>query len=84
MYKKYIKRCIDFVLSLMAIIVLFPIFILLTIIGCIKMKGNPFFTQKRPGLIEKVFKLIKFRTMSNAKDVFGNLLPDELRINKYG
>ena len=84
MYKKYIKRCIDFVLSLMAIIVLFPIFILLTIIGCIKMKGNPFFTQKRPGLNEKVFKLIKFRTMSNAKDEFGNLLPDELRINKYG
>ena len=84
MYKKYIKRCIDFVLSLMAIIVLFPIFILLTIIGCIKMKGNPFFTQKRLGLNEKVFKLIKFRTMSNAKDEFGNLLPDELRINKYG
>lgn len=48
------------------------------------MKGNPFFTQKRPGLNEKVFKLIKFRTMSNAKDEFGNLLPDELRINKYG
>ena len=48
------------------------------------MKGNPFFTQPRPGKNEKIFKLIKFRTMSNAKDKNGNLLPDEVRINNYG
>lgn len=48
------------------------------------MKGNPFFNQERPGWHEKIFKLIKFRTMSNAKDKDGNLLPDEIRLNKYG
>ncbi len=48
------------------------------------MGGNPFFTQERPGLHEKIFKLIKFRTMDNRKDADGNLLPDEVRLNKYG
>ena len=84
MYAKCFKRLIDFVLSLCAIIVLSPLFLILTIIGAVKMKGNPFFTQERPGWHEKVFKLIKFRTMTNEKDKDGNLLPDEVRLNGYG
>ena len=84
MYAKYVKRIMDFILSLCAIIVLSPLLLLLTIIGVIKMKGNPFFTQERPGWHEKVFKLIKFRTMTNEKDKDGNLLPDEVRLNEYG
>ena len=84
MYAKYFKRLIDFMLSLLALIVLSPILLLLTIIGALKMKGNPFFTQARPGKNEKVFKLIKFRTMTNEKDTSGNLLPDEVRLNRYG
>ena len=84
MYAKYIKRVFDFILSLCAIVVLSPILLILTIIGAYKMKGNPFFTQERPGWHENIFKLIKFRTMSNEKDMNGNLLPDEVRLNKYG
>lgn len=83
-YEKYIKRILDFTLSLCALIALSPILLILTIIGAITMQGNPFFTQERPGKDEKIFKLVKFRTMSNAKDKDGNLLPDEVRLNKYG
>ncbi len=90
MYANFFKRVIDFTLSLIALLLLSPILLILIIIGAIAMKGNPFFTQMRPGKVnkktgqEKIFKLIKFRTMSNAKDKDGNLLPDELRLNKYG
>ena len=89
MYAKFFKRLIDFTLSLIALIVLFPLLLVLTIVGAIAMKGNPFFVQPRPGKKgkdgkEKIFKLIKFRTMSNAKDKDGCLLPDEVRLNKYG
>lgn len=84
MYAKYIKRMLDFVLSLCALIVLSPLLAVLAIVGAIAMKGNPFFTQERPGKNEKIFKLIKFRTMSNAKDNEGNLLSDDIRLNKYG
>lgn len=89
MYAKFFKRFFDFILSLTALIVLLPVLLILTIIGTIAMKGNPFFIQKRPGKKgkdgkEKIFKLIKFRTMSNAKDKDGNLLPDDQRIGKYG
>lgn len=83
-YERYIKRPLDFILSLTALIVLSPLLLLLTIIGAFAMKGNPFFVQPRPGLNEKIFNLVKFRTMSNAKDKEGNLLPDEVRLNKYG
>lgn len=83
-YEKYIKRLLDFTLSLCALIVLSPILLILTVIGAITMQGNPFFTQERPGKDEKIFKLVKFRTMSNAKDKDGNLLPDDIRLNKYG
>lgn len=84
MYARYIKRIMDVIISLCAIFVLSPLLLTITIIGVIKMKGNPFFTQERPGLHEKVFKLIKFRTMTNEKDDNGNLLPDEYRLNGYG
>lgn len=89
-YKPFFKRFWDIVLSFIALTVLSPLFIFLMIIGAITMKGNPFFIQKRPGRIskrtgkEKVFSLIKFRTMSNAKDKEGNLLPDDKRLNGYG
>ena len=84
MYEKYIKRLLDFSLSLIAMIVLFPLLFVLTVIGAVKMKGNPFFTQLRPGKDEKIFKLVKFRSMTCEKDKDGNLLPDEQRLTAYG
>ena len=84
MYAKFFKRLIDFLVSLIALIVLSPVLLVLIVLGGIKMKGNPFFTQERPGKNEKIFKLIKFRTMTNEKDSEGNLLPDEQRLIKYG
>lgn len=83
-YEKYIKRGLDFILSFVALIIFSPLLLALMVVGTIAMKGNPFFTQLRPGMNEKIFRLIKFRTMSNAKDKNGNLLPDEARINRYG
>lgn len=84
MYRKFFKRLIDFILSLLALVVLSPFMLAFIVIGAIAMKGNPFFVQERPGKDEKVFKLIKFRTMSNARDKEGNLLPGKERLNKYG
>ena len=89
MYSKFFKRFLDFILSATALILLSPVLLMLIIAGAIAMKGNPFFVQPRPGKIgkdgkEKIFNLIKFRTMSNAKDKNGNLLPDDERLNKYG
>ena len=84
MYARFLKRFFDFVLSLCAIIVLSPLLVILIILGAIFMGGNPFFFQDRPGKDEKIFKLIKFRSMDNRKDKDGNLLPDDLRLNKYG
>ena len=89
MYAKFFKRLIDFILSMVALIVLSPVLVVLIVVGAIAMKGNPFFFQPRPGKKdkngkEKIFKLIKFRTMSNAKDKDGNLLPDDQRLGKYG
>jgi len=84
MYAKYFKRMIDFILSLIALVVLSPVLAVLMILGAVFMRGNPFFTQPRPGKNEKIFKLIKFRTMDNRKDADGNLLPDEVRLNEYG
>ena len=78
MYAKVFKRLLDFVLSVTALLVLSPILLILTFVGAVAMKGNPFFLQPRPGKKnndgkEQIFKLIKFRTMSNAKDKNGNL-----------
>ena len=83
-YKHFFKRLYDLFLSGIAIIVLSPVLLFLMLIGAIIMKGNPFFTQQRPGKNEKIFKLIKFRSMDNRKDKNGNLLPDETRLNSYG
>lgn len=84
MYAKFFKRFLDFSLSLCAVIVLSPVLLILTFLGLIFMRGNPFFFQERPGKNEKIFKLVKFRTMDNRKDKKGNLLPDDVRLNKYG
>lgn len=84
MYARFFKRIIDFSLSFAALAVLFPFLVILSVIGAFAMKGNPFFVQKRPGKNEKVFNLIKFRTMTGERDKDGNLLPDEKRLNKYG
>lgn len=83
-YKQFFKRFYDIVLSGLALLLLSPILLVLIVLGAIKMKGNPFFTQLRPGKKEKIFKLIKFRTMTCEKDEDGNLLPDEKRLTKYG
>lgn len=90
MYAKFFKRFFDFILSLTALIVVSPVLLILTIIGAIVMKGNPFFIQKRPGMIDKktgkerILSLLKFRTMTNERDSDGNLLPDEKRLVPYG
>ncbi len=89
MYAKFFKRLIDFVLSFIALILLSPILLILIVVGTIVMKGNPFFLQPRPGKKgkdgrEKIFYLIKFRTMSNSCDKNGDLLPDEQRLGRYG
>ena len=88
-YARYVKRALDFVISLTALIILSPVMLLLTLLGAWQMRGNPFFIQPRPGKIgkdgkEKIFHLIKFRTMTNERDKDGNLLPDEKRLNGYG
>ena len=84
MYARFWKRVLDFTLALMALLVLSPVLLVLTVLGAIKMKGNPFFTQERPGKNEKIFKLIKFRSMTCEKDKDGNLLPDAQRLTRYG
>ena len=83
-YRQFFKRFYDIFLSGLALSVFSPFLIILIIIGAISMKGNPFFTQLRAGKDEKVFKLIKFRTMTNEKDENGQLLSDEKRLTKYG
>ena len=83
-YEKTIKRPLDCMISATVMLALSPLMMLLTITGAFAVKGNPFFTQERPGLNEKIFKLIKFRTMTNDKDENGNYLPDEQRMTTYG
>ncbi len=90
MYEKYFKRALDFLLSFFALVFLSPVFLILIALGAIFMKSSPFFFQSRPGKKdsktgeEKIFKLIKFKSMDNRKDSEGNLLPDEDRLNSYG
>ena len=89
MYRKHIKRVLDFGMALAALSILLPVLVLLSVIGLFAMKGNPFFFQSRPGKKDKngkerIFRLVKFRTMSNARDKEGNLLPDKVRLNSYG
>lgn len=89
MYAKFFKRMIDFTLSLLALVVLSPVLLTISIISAIVLKGNPFFVQPRPGKKgkdgqEKIFNLIKFRTMSNECNAEGEFLPDEKRLGAYG
>lgn len=84
MYSRFLKRPIDFCCALAAICCLSPLMLVLTVVGAFKMKGNPFFTQPRPGKGEKIFRLVKFRTMTNARDASGKLLPDDVRLTAYG
>ena len=84
MYAKYVKRILDFTISACALVALSPVLLILTILGAYKMKGNPFFTQERPGKDEKIFKLIKFRSMTCEVDENGKLLPDDQRLTQYG
>ena len=84
MYKKYIKRIIDFFATLIGFLILSPIFFLVTIGLCIANRGNPFFIQRRPGKNGDIFKIIKFKTMTDKKDSSGNLLPDSERLTRIG
>ncbi|WP_458449498.1 sugar transferase [Fibrobacter sp.] len=84
MYSRCLKRFFDFFCALAAICCLSPLLVVLTVVGAFKMKGNPFFTQPRPGKDEKIFRLVKFRTMTNARDASGKLLPDDVRLTAYG
>lgn len=85
MYKNFFKRPIDFTLSLFGFILISPIFIIFWIVLSIANKGaGAFFMQPRPGMSEKIFKVIKFKTMTDGKDANGNLLPDEKRLTKIG
>lgn len=84
MYKKYIKRLLDFVLSLLALILLSPLLLITAILVRIKLGSPVIFKQERPGLNEKIFTLYKFRTMTDKKDDEGNLLPDSERLTKFG
>lgn len=83
-YEKYFKRPLDLLCGLMAVVVFSWLYLILAILGAIFMRGNPFFTQPRPGKDEKIFKLIKFRSMDNRRGKDGELLPDEVRLNAYG
>ena len=84
MYANGFKRLLDFLLSAAGVVILSPLILALTGIGAVMMKGNPFFTQARPGRREKIFRLVKFRTMTNGRGPDGKLLPDAERLNGYG
>ena len=84
MYKKWIKRCLDFLLSLCGIIVLSPILVVLAVLVRVKLGSPVLFHQERPGRHEKIFKLYKFRSMTDERDAEGNLLPDEVRLTRFG
>ena len=84
MYRSFFKPLLDFFIAFLAIVVLSPLLLLVSLLLALANKGNPFFFQKRPGKNCKVFQIVKFRTMTNEKDENGNLLPDEKRLTKFG
>lgn len=84
MYRNYIKRILDFILALLAFVMLFPIFTVVTLSLLIANQGKPFFFQERPGLNERIFKIVKFKSMNDKKDKEGNLLPDGDRLTTIG
>lgn len=83
-YEKYFKRLLDFILAFLALIVLSPVLLIVSLFVKIKLGSPVLFTQIRPGLNGKTFKLYKFRSMTDAKDINGNLLPDDERLTKFG
>lgn len=84
MYKRFVKRCLDFVLSLIALIILSPVLLIVALLVRCKLGSPIIFKQQRLGLHEKIFCMYKFRTMTDAKDEQGNLLPDEVRLTRFG
>lgn len=84
MYKNFIKRILDIILSFLALVILSPLLILTAFLIRIKLGTPVFFKQLRPGKNEKIFGILKFRTMTDAKDENGNLLPDEIRLTRFG
>ena len=84
MYQKYIKRGLDFILSLVASIILSPVMLIAAVLVRIKLGSPVLFKQPRPGKNEKIFNMYKFRTMTDARDENGELLPDEVRLTKFG
>lgn len=84
MYRRFIKRFLDFVLSLMALIILSPIILVVAVLVRVRLGSPVIFKQRRPGKNEKIFCMYKFRTMTDEKDVQGNLLPDEERLTRFG
>ncbi|MCU7570982.1 sugar transferase [Riemerella anatipestifer] len=84
MYKNLFKRIIDFSLALLGFIILFPVFLIVMVLLTIANQGKPFFFQKRPGFNERIFSIIKFKTMNDKKDAQGNLLPDAERLTVVG
>ncbi|MCM4158758.1 sugar transferase [Antarcticibacterium flavum] len=84
MYRKFFKPLIDFLIALLGLVILSPLLILVSLLLSLANKGNPFFFQKRPGKDERIFQIVKFRTMTNEKDKNGNLLPDEDRLTGIG
>ena len=84
MYKKVFKRVIDLIVAFLALLILAPLIGLVTLLLYSQNKGKPFFFQERPGQFKKPFYIIKFKTMTDEKDAEGNLLPDNLRITKFG
>jgi len=83
-YRRFVKRPMDFILSLIAIIVLSPIFLIVAILVRTKLGSPVLFKQKRPGLNESIFTMYKFRTMTDERDENGNLLPNHIRLTRFG
>ena len=83
-YEKCVKRILDFMLSLIALICLSPVMLITAILVRVKLGSPIIFKQLRPGKDEKIFPMYKFRTMTDEKDAEGNLLPDEIRLTKFG
>lgn len=84
MYRKYVKRVLDILISLCAIVILSPVYLILFILVRMKLGSPALFTQERPGKNEKIFKLYKFRSMTDERDEKGELLPDEVRLTRFG
>ncbi len=83
-YRRFFKRPMDFFLSLIAIIILSPVLLIISILVRVKLGSPILFKQERPGLNEKIFTMYKFRTMTDGKDAEGKLLPDSVRLTKFG